>query len=107
VIDRVLEPDDVVHEDRYIVEAKLLAKRGSVSRGRDLAEEVGRAADGTDGLNQIAATRLALAEVLRIAELDVEADGAIEEAIELFERKGNLMGISNARELLALGTPAA
>jgi hypothetical protein len=89
------------------VEAKLLAKSGSVSRARDLAEEVGRAADGTDGLNQTAATRLALAEVLRIAELDVEADGAIEEAIELFERKGNIMGISHARELLALGAPAA
>jgi hypothetical protein len=89
------------------VEAKLLAKSGSISRARDLAEEVGRLADGTDGLNQTAATRLALAEVLRIAELDAEADGAIEEAIELFERKGNVMGISHARELLALGAPAA
>src|SRR5262249_61123637 len=89
------------------IEAKLRARRGEGSEARRLAEEAIRIGDATDGLNQIASTRLALAEVLHIGGLDVEADAAIEEAIELFERKANVVAVSQARELLALGTPAA
>ncbi len=88
------------------VEAKLKARRGGVLEGRELAEKVLRLADSTDGLNQIAATRLALAEVLRAAELYGEADRVIEEAIQLFEQKGNVVGASHARELLKIGVPA-
>ena len=65
-----------------------------------------RLADSTDGLNQIAATRLALAEVLRMAGLSSEAQRAIEEAIELFERKGNSVGAFQAADLLKLEVPA-
>ena len=88
------------------VEAKLKARRGGVLEGRELAEKVLRLADSTDGLNQIAATSLALAEVLRAAELYGEADRVIEEAIQLFEQKGNVVGASHARELLKIGVPA-
>jgi len=84
------------------VEAKLLARRGAVAEARRLAEATVRLADSTDGLNQIAATRLALGEVLRIAELSDEAERAIAEAIELFERKGNSVGATQAREQLGL-----
>jgi len=87
------------------VEAKLLARRGAISEARVLAEETVRLADNTDGLNQIAATRLALGEVLRVAELSSEAEQAIGEAIELFERKGNSVGASQARDLLGLEVP--
>jgi hypothetical protein len=89
------------------IEAKLRARRGEGSEARRLAEEAIRIGDATDGLNQIASTRLALAEVLHIGGLDAEADAAIEEAIELFERKANVVAVSQARELLALGAPAA
>ena len=65
-----------------------------------------RLADTTDGLNQIAATRLALGEVLRAAGLYGEANRAIGEAIRLFERKGNMVGASQARDLLELEVPA-
>ena len=88
------------------VEAKILARKGATFEARLLAEETVRLADGTDGLNQIAAARLALAEVLRVAELFSEAEQAIGEAIELFERKGNSIGASQARDLLELGVPA-
>ena len=88
------------------VEAKLLAQRGATTEARELAEETARLADSTDGLNQIAATRLGLAEVLRIAGLMNEADRAIEEAIELFERKGNSVGAAQARDRLGRVVPA-
>jgi DNA-binding SARP family transcriptional activator/tetratricopeptide (TPR) repeat protein len=81
------------------VEAKLLARRGSLSDARKLAEHAARLADGTDGLNVIASTRLALAEVLRLAGLEHEAQIAIREAIGLFERKENTVGASHARVL--------
>ena len=88
------------------VEAKLLARRGALVEAREAAEAIVRLADRTDGLNQIAATRLALAEVLRAAELYREADHEIEEAIRLYERKGNTVGASQAGDLLGLGIPA-
>ena len=83
------------------VEAKLLARSGSVHEARTLADEVVRLADSTDGLNQIAAARLSLSEVLRLAEMHSDADRAVDEAIELFRRKGNVVGQSEARKMLA------
>ena len=88
------------------VEARVLARRGLLDEARDRAEETVRLADGTDGLNQIAAARLALAEVLRSMDLASETQRAIEEAIELFERKGNAVGASSARALVDLDVPA-
>ena len=88
------------------VEAKLLAAKGEVDDARELCEENVRLADTTDGLNLIAFTRLALAEVLRRADLPGDARRAIIEAIDLFERKGNFVSASHARDLLSLEVPA-
>ncbi len=88
------------------VEAKLCARRGAASDARELAEEAVRLADGTDGLNLIASTRLALAEVLRAAELDDEAQRSVQEAVALFGQKGNVVGMSSARALLVREVPA-
>jgi len=88
------------------VEAKLRARQGGLTEARRLAEEAVQLGKSTDGLNQIASAKLALAEVLRIGELDAEADCVIVEAIELFERKGNVVAASQAHELLAAGAPA-
>ena len=84
------------------VEARLLARRGELSEARDLAEEAVRLADRTDGLNLIAFARLALAEVLGAADLVDEAQRTIAEAIDLFERKGNVVAASQARALLGV-----
>jgi hypothetical protein len=87
------------------VEAKLLARRGELAYARHRAEEVVRLADRTDGLNQIAVARLALAEVLGSAGLASEAQRAAKEAIELFDRKENSVGATLARRLLELEAP--
>lgn len=84
------------------VEARVLAGSGSLDRARERAEEIVRLADRTDGLNQIAAARLALADVLRQGGLPGEARRATEEAIVLFERKENRVGATRARRLLGL-----
>jgi tetratricopeptide (TPR) repeat protein len=88
------------------VEAKLLAREGKILEARELAEEAVRLADGTDGLNLIAFARLALAEVLRAAELTGEARRATVEAVQLFERKGNVVAAAHARDLLEFEVPA-
>jgi hypothetical protein len=82
------------------VEAKLRARKGSLSDARELAREAVRLADGTDTLNVIASTRLAMAAVLRLADVDGEAEAAIREAIALFELKGNVVAAARARDLL-------
>ena len=89
-----------------LVEAKLLAGRGGLAEGRELAEEIVRLADSTDGLNQIASARLALADVLRSGELFREAERVVEQAIHLYERKGNTVAAAQARDLLGLEVPA-
>jgi hypothetical protein len=88
------------------VEAKLRARDGLLSDAHMLAEKAVRLADETDGLNVIASTRLALAEVQRIAGLDGDADTSIREAIALFERKENTVAASRARTLLKHKVPA-
>ncbi len=98
--------DRSVHLTVGPVEAKLLARRGAVSEARRLAEEIVRIADQTDGLNQIANARLGLAEVLRVMELFADADSVIQEAIDHYVRKGNVVGASQARVLLELEIPA-
>ena len=82
------------------VEAKLRAREGSLSAARKLAHEAVRLADETDTLNVIASTRLAMAAVLRLADVDGEAEAAIREAIALFELKGNVVAAARARDLL-------
>jgi hypothetical protein len=82
------------------VEAKLRARKGSLSDALQLANAAVRLADDTDGLNVIASTRLARAAVLRLADLEGEAETAIREAIALFELKGNVVAAARARDLL-------
>ncbi len=53
----------------------------------------------TDALNDRAKTLLDLAEVLCLADRAREAGEAVEKAIDLFERKGNVVGAKRARRL--------
>ena len=88
------------------VEAKLLARAGQLTDARELAESAARFADGTDGLNQIANARLALADVLRASGVPDQADVLVAEAVLLYEQKGNVMGARRARALNDLEVPA-
>jgi hypothetical protein len=60
----------------------------------------------TDALNLRAKTLLDLAEVLRIAGRADEAREAVEDALILFGRKGNIAGASRAESGLAELAPA-
>jgi tetratricopeptide (TPR) repeat protein len=81
--------------------ARLLARRGAFAEAENLAREAGRMAGETDALNDRAKTFLDLAEVLRLAGRARESGEAVEQAIELFQRKGNVVGAKRARGLLA------
>jgi DNA-binding SARP family transcriptional activator len=85
------------------VRAKVLARQGHLAGAEMLAREAVALAEPTDALNKKAATLLALAEVLRLSGNTAEADGAMRDAIELYERKGNTVAVGRAR--LATGSP--
>jgi DNA-binding SARP family transcriptional activator/tetratricopeptide (TPR) repeat protein len=82
------------------VKAKLLARTGSPSESEELAVEASRLAGETDALNDYAVVLLDLAEVLRLADRPAEAARCVEKAMDLFERKGNVVSTITARALL-------
>ena len=88
------------------VEAKLLARRGSLDQARTLIDETVELAETTDGLNQIAATRLAQSDVLLMSKREREAEQVTAHAIALFEEKGNIVAAGVARDRLSVGLTA-
>ena len=95
-------PGDDVHAQYSWrrVKAKLLAHTGSPGKSEELAVEAARLAGETDALNDYAVVLLDLAEVLRFADRPDEAAGYVEQAMDLFERKGNVVSTIAARSLL-------
>jgi class 3 adenylate cyclase/tetratricopeptide (TPR) repeat protein len=81
--------------------AKLEASRGRHERAIELAREAVDIAARTDALNMRADTLMRLSEVLRFAGRSEEAESAAREALELYERKGNIMSGQRAAALLA------
>jgi tetratricopeptide (TPR) repeat protein len=88
------------------VAAKLLARRGDTEAAETLARESVAIWAERDDLLWHAYALMDLAEVLRLAGRDKEAVLVVEEAIELFERKGILPAAKTARSLLAELEPA-
>ena len=82
------------------VRARVLARHGRHAEARLLAKEAAALAAGTDARSQHADTLLALAEVMRLGERPAEAVAAIEEALGLFDLKGNVAAGDRARSLL-------
>jgi DNA-binding SARP family transcriptional activator/tetratricopeptide (TPR) repeat protein len=98
-------PDDLDAQPLWrAVRAKLLARSGSLSDAESLARDAVALAERTEGLNRQARVLLDLAEVLRLAGTD--AGEPIERAVAIFERKGNIVGISRARHAMTLGFQA-
>jgi class 3 adenylate cyclase/tetratricopeptide (TPR) repeat protein len=97
--------DDRLNEALWrSVRAKVFAARGDFDRAEALEREAVGIASGTDYIELAAGTWLDLAEILRAAG-KAEAPAAAQEALTLYERKGNLVGASRARALLD-ATPA-
>jgi class 3 adenylate cyclase/tetratricopeptide (TPR) repeat protein len=81
------------------VEAKLLAQRKEYEEAEAVAREAIDVINRSDELDNQAHMQLALVEVLRLAGRDEEAIEALDDAIERFERKGNVVMIERSRAL--------
>jgi tetratricopeptide (TPR) repeat protein len=94
-------PGDVASQMgwRYM-RAKVLARRGRFDEAESLAKEAARMAKETDHLYLIGETLMALTEVLRLAGKREEAVSVLREALEVHEKKGNLVGAGWARRVL-------
>ena len=79
--------------------AKLLARRGDFEEGERLAREAVALGAETDMLNMHAGALVDLAEVLALAGQD--GRGELEQALALYERKGNLVMAERTRSGLA------
>jgi class 3 adenylate cyclase/tetratricopeptide (TPR) repeat protein len=77
--------------------AQVLAHRGDTSAAEQLSAEAVRIAATTDWLNDHADALMVRAEVLRALGDPAAAEAATQEALDLYERKGNVMGADRAR----------
>jgi tetratricopeptide (TPR) repeat protein len=82
------------------VRAQVLVAQGEAAAAEHLAREAVELGAETDCLDLQAEARLTLAVALRAAERAGEASDAVEQAIALYERKGNLVGAERARAML-------
>jgi tetratricopeptide (TPR) repeat protein len=81
------------------VRGKVLARRGELEEGERLAREAVALAEETDMLNAHADALIDLSEVLTFAGEDAQAE--LEQALALYERKGNLVVADRTRSKLA------
>ena len=95
-------PEDVDGQAAWrSVRAKLLARRGNVAEAEDLAREAVALAGATDYVDLHAEALAALGEVLLIAERRDDAVRALEQAVSLFEAKGNTVAATAIRNQLS------
>jgi tetratricopeptide (TPR) repeat protein len=83
------------------VRGKVLARRGEFQEAESLAREAVAIGEKTDMLNMQGDAYLDLGEVLVLAGRPDEAVAALEQAIERYERKGNLVSSRRAQTHLA------
>ena len=83
------------------VRAKVLARRGEYAAAERLAREAVAISEATDSLNWQGDTNADLAEVLLLVGKPGEATAALEQALERYERKGNLVMAARTRDRLA------
>jgi class 3 adenylate cyclase/tetratricopeptide (TPR) repeat protein len=99
---QLADSDDIASQTLWrTVQAKLLARRGNRDGALILVGEAIEMLERTDAILAQAETLVDLAEVLRQSGRPDDADGVLEDAIALFEVKGNLVAAE------ALRTPAA
>lgn len=83
------------------VMARVLARRGELARAERLGREAVGSFDGTDYIDMIATAHADLADVLRLAGRNEEASTELGSALELYERKGHMVGVEQVRAQLA------
>jgi tetratricopeptide (TPR) repeat protein len=94
--------DDIASQARgRAVKAKLLAAKGDYEAAYHLAREAVGLSDDTDDLVMRGQALMALAEVLRLGGRDADAIPVLRQAVEVSERKGNVVTAQEARARLA------
>ena len=105
--EEIAAPEDLTTQVVWrSVLGKVRACRGDFARATALGEEAVRLAEPTDLLVIRADALLDLAEVMAMAGTPVDAGSAARRALELYERKGNLVSASRARAWLNASAPA-
>ena len=84
------------------VKAKLLARRGELKAAELLGREAVALAEATDDISNHAATLTDLAEVLTLDGRMEEAKVFAQQAVELYERKGNVVLAARTRTVAGL-----
>jgi predicted ATPase/class 3 adenylate cyclase len=83
-----------------VVRAKAVASVGRLEDGEQLAREAVALAEETDDIDHHGTALIALGDVLRLADRSDEAATVIQDALCLYEQKGNLVSAGRARSLL-------
>ncbi len=97
-------PDDLASQIQLrAARAQVRARRGLFVEAEETAREAIALAEQTDFLQVHARAYLALAEVLRLAGRADEARTAVDAAVALYERKGDVVGAKRAWAQLAAG----
>jgi predicted ATPase/class 3 adenylate cyclase len=98
--------DDVItHAMSRGVRASVLARRGGLAEAERLARQAVALAERTDFLNHRAEALTVLADVLARSGRPEQAKVAREEALDLYEQKGNLVAAGRVRGDLAPSAP--
>ena len=106
LVDDTAAPDDLSAQVlRRIVRAQLLARRGGTAAADRLSTEAVAIIARTDWLVEHAEVLMARSEILRADGRDAEAARTIDEAVELFSRKGNVVSAERAL-IVAAESPA-
>jgi tetratricopeptide (TPR) repeat protein len=100
---RLTLPEDVDGQAQWRrVRARVLVRMGEVEAAERIAREAVAIASGTADILDLQAESLAdLGEVLQLAGRSQEARAALEEAMQLYETKGHVVGAERLRGLLA------
>jgi class 3 adenylate cyclase/tetratricopeptide (TPR) repeat protein len=95
-------PDDYASQILWrSARAKAIASQGRLDEGKQLAREAIALTQDTDNIDLRGDALIALAEVLRLADRPEEAATVGEQALRLYEQKGNVVSAGKARALLA------
>jgi tetratricopeptide (TPR) repeat protein len=89
---------------RQPVEAKILARQGELDEAERLARVTLNLVERTDALARHADALLALAEILELGGSAEEAEEKIDQALSLYERKGNAAAAARVRARLPATT---
>jgi class 3 adenylate cyclase/tetratricopeptide (TPR) repeat protein len=96
--EHLADDDDIASQMLWrTVQAKVMAHRGNCDDALALVREAVDLLTSTDAVSAQTETLVDLAEILRYAGRDKDADRVLEDAIGLYELKGNLAGVESVR----------